>query len=188
MADKTQVTTGPVRFSYCNLFHPRPVVEGAPPKYSVTLLIPKSDKKTLDAIDAAIVAAKAQFAEKNKGKGLPAKCKTTLWDGDGENNSGEPFGEECHGCMVISVNSNRKPLVINRMKQVITDEDEVYSGCYGQAIINFYGYDVPGNKGVTAGLNGIMKVKEGERLSGSRISVSDFDDSEFGDDLDDLMG
>ena len=29
----TQITTGKVRFSYCNLFTPRAVQEGATPKY-----------------------------------------------------------------------------------------------------------------------------------------------------------
>ena len=50
----TQITTGKVRFSYCNLFTPRAVQEGATPKYSVTLLIPKSDKATMQKIKAAM--------------------------------------------------------------------------------------------------------------------------------------
>ena len=48
----TQLTTGKVRFSYCNLFTPRANSEGGQEKYSVTLLIPKSDKRTLDKIKA----------------------------------------------------------------------------------------------------------------------------------------
>ena len=54
----TQITTGKVRFSYCNLFTPRAVQEGATPKYSVTLLIPKSDKATMQKIKAAMDEAK----------------------------------------------------------------------------------------------------------------------------------
>ena len=57
----TQITTGKVRFSYCNLFTPRAAQEGAMPKYSVTLLIPKSDKATIQKIKAAMDEAKSKF-------------------------------------------------------------------------------------------------------------------------------
>ncbi|MFR4700355.1 MAG: ssDNA-binding protein, partial [Christensenellaceae bacterium] len=50
----TQITTGKVRFSYCNLFTPRAAQEGAKEKYSVTLLIPKSDKATIQKIRTAM--------------------------------------------------------------------------------------------------------------------------------------
>ena len=36
------IKTGKVRFSYCNVFEPRSV-NGQEPRYSVTLLIQKSD-------------------------------------------------------------------------------------------------------------------------------------------------
>ena len=64
----TQITTGKVRFSYCNLFTPRAVQEGATPKYSVTLLIPKSDKATMQKIKAAMDEAKQKFMASNSGK------------------------------------------------------------------------------------------------------------------------
>ena len=56
----TQITTGKVRFSYCNLFTPRAVQEGATPKYSVTLLIPKSDKATMQKIKAQNITNKTR--------------------------------------------------------------------------------------------------------------------------------
>jgi len=56
MATTTQITTGRVRFSYVNAFTPRAAQEGAQPKYSVTLLIPKTDKNTIAKIKAAIEA------------------------------------------------------------------------------------------------------------------------------------
>ena len=80
----TQITTGKVRFSYCNLFTPRAVQEGATPKYSVTLLIPKSDKATMQKIKAAMDEAKQKFMASNSGKKLPTNLKSTLHDGDGE--------------------------------------------------------------------------------------------------------
>ena len=91
----TQITTGKVRFSYCNLFTPRAVQEGATPKYSVTLLIPKSDKATMQKIKAAMDEAKQKFMASNSGKKLPTNLKSTLHDGDGERPNGGEFGEEC---------------------------------------------------------------------------------------------
>lgn len=61
MATATQITTGRVRFSYVNAFTPRAAQEGAQPKYSVTLLIPKTDKNTIAKIKAAIEAAKTAY-------------------------------------------------------------------------------------------------------------------------------
>lgn len=176
MAASTQMTTGKVRFSYAHVFQPYAAQEGQPPKYSVTLLIPKSDKDTLKKIDAAIAAAKAAFAESHKGKPLPANCKTTLHDGDGQRPSGDDFGPECEGCMVMTVSSNKKPVLVDENKLPITDENKFFSGCYGRAIINFYGYDTAGNKGVSAGLNGIMKLHDGEPLGGGVVTDTDWDD------------
>ena len=169
----TQITTGKVRFSYCNLFTPRAVQEGATPKYSVTLLIPKSDKATMQKIKAAMDEAKQKFMASNSGKKLPTNLKSTLHDGDGERPNGGEFGEECKGCYVITVSSNNKPVL----------------GCYGRAIINFYVYDTQGNKGISAGLNGIMKLYDGEPLGGGVVTDSDWDDGwEDEDDNDDLLG
>lgn len=181
----TQVTTGKVRFSFVNVFAPKAQMDDGPEKYSVTLLIPKSDKATLSKIDAAIKAAKAKYTESHNGK--PAPGKTTLHDGDGTRPSdGEPFGDECKGCMVITVSSKNKPVIVYADKTPITDPTELYSGCYGRAIINFYAYDTQGNKGISAGLNGIMKLHDGEPLGSGIVTDSDWDDG--WEDLNDFGG
>ena len=51
--DAMKVLTGEVRLSYANLTTPRAAQQGGEPKYSVTLLIPKSDAATKADIDAA---------------------------------------------------------------------------------------------------------------------------------------
>lgn len=187
MANSTQITTGKVRFSYCNLFAPRAAQEGAQAKYSVTLLIPKSDKATLTKIKSAIEAAKTNYLARNNGKKLPANLKTTMHDGDGERPNGGEFGEECKGCYVMTVSSNNQPVIVDANKTPITDERELYSGCYGRAIINFYVYDTQGNKGISAGLNGVMKLYDGEPLGGGVVTDSDWDDG-WEDDDDDFGG
>jgi len=179
----TQITTGKVRFSYCNLFTPRAAQENAQEKYSTTLLIPKSDKRTIEKIKAAIEAAKAVYLSKHNGKKLPSNLKNTVHDGDGERPNGGEFGPECKGCYVITVSSNKKPVLVYADKTPITEESELYSGCYGRAIINFYVYDTQGNKGITAGLNGIMKLHDGEPLGGAVVTDDMWDDE--WDDADD---
>ena len=174
----TKVLTGEVRLSYVNLVAPR--VNGTDPngtpKYSVTLLIPKSDKATIQKIKAAMEEAKTKYLSSSNGKKLPANLKSSLHDGDGERPNGGEFGEECKGCYVITVSSNNKPVIVHADKTPITELSELYSGCYGRAIINFYVYDTNGNKGITAGLNGVMKLYDGEPLGGGVVTDSDWDD------------
>lgn len=183
----TQITTGKVRFSYCSLFTPRAAQVGAQEKYSVTLLIPKSDKATLQKIKAAMEEAKTSYLTRNNGKKLPSNLSNTLHDGDGERPNGGEFGEECKGHYVMTVSSNNKPVIVNADKTPLTDQQELYSGCYGRAIINFYVFDRNGNKGISAGLNGIMKLYDGEPLSGGVVTDSDWDDGWEETDGDDLL-
>lgn len=171
----TKVVTGKVRFSYANIFEAKAPVNGGDPKYSVTLLIPKSDTATLGKIKTAMQEAADKFREKNGAASLPAKFSHTLHDGDGERDSGEPYGEECKGCYVITVSSKQKPVIVDAFRNEITDPAEVYSGCYGRASINFYGYNQSGKKGISAGLLSIQKLHDGEPF-GTVGSANDFDD------------
>ena len=171
----TKVVTGKVRFSFCNLFEAKEPQGGGDPKYSVTLLISKSDKATLHAIQAAMQEARDNFCNKNGAAALPAKPSHTLHDGDGTRPSGDPFGPECKGCYVITVSSKQKPVVVDSFGNQITDPGEVYSGCYGRASINFYGYNRAGKKGISAGLLAIQKLHDGEPF-GTVGSADDFND------------
>lgn len=187
MATATQITTGKVRFSYCNLFTPRAAQEGFKEKYSVTLLIPKTDKATLRKIDAAMEAAKKAYLQKHAGKKLPSSLKTIMHDGDGERVNGGEYGPECKGCYVMTVSSNNKPVLVDAQKLPITEPTELYSGCYGRAIVNFYVYDTNGNKGISGGLNGVMKLHDGEPLAGGIVTDADWDD-DWEDADDELLG
>ena len=180
----TKVVTGKVRFSFCNIFTPRAADDGQEPKYSVTLLIPKSDTATLQKIKAAIAEARETFCAKNGANALPQNPVHTMHDGDGTRPSGDPFGPECKGCYVITVGSKNKPVVVDAFRNEINDPAEVYSGCYGRAAINFYGYSRSGKKGISAGLLSVQKLHDGEPF-GTVGSANDFDDgftdSEGGD-------
>ncbi len=171
----TKVTTGKCRFSFCNIFEPKEPQGGGDPKYSVTLLIPKSDTMTLDKIKAAQREARENFCKRNGANALPQQPNHTLHDGDGMRDSGDPYGPECKGCWVMTVSNKQKPLILDAFKNPITDPGEVYSGCYGRASINFYGYSFSGKKGISAGLLAIQKLSDGEPF-GTVGSADDFDD------------
>lgn len=183
----TKLTTGKVRFSFAHIFEPQTPQGGGDPKYSVTLLIPKADTATLAKIKEAMKEARDNFCNRNGANAIPVNFNHTLHDGDGMRDSGEPYGPECKGCYVITVSSKQKPLVIDNMKNEITDPGEVYSGCYGRASINFYGYNQSGKKGVSAGLLAIQKLHDGEPF-GTVGSASDFDDDYQDDEADDILG
>lgn len=175
----TKVITGVVRFSYVHIFKPVSVGETDEPKYSISLIIPKSDTVTLNKIKAAIKAAtEAGKSSKFNGK-VPANLKTPLRDGDEE----RPDDEAYANSYFINCSSLQKPGVIDLAKKEITDESEVYSGCYGRASVNFFAYNAGGNRGIAAGLNNLQKVKEGEPLGGRQSAEADFDD-DFTDDED----
>lgn len=181
----TQITTGKVRFSFVRVFRPEADENGVE-KYGCTLLIPKTDKATVNKIKSAMAEAIEQYKKRNNGKSVPSNPKTTLHDGDGERPNGGEFGPECKGHWVITTNSKRKPVIVYSDKTPITEEGEFYSGCYGRAIINFYFYDKAGNKGITAGLNGVMKLHDGEPLSGGIVTDEDWDDGWQDEDTDDF--
>lgn len=179
-AAQTKVVTGVVRLSYVNIFEP--VVKNGKEKFSTTLLIPKKDKATLDKIRAAQEAA----AVKKWPNKRPAKLAYTLHDGDGPRPSdGEAFGAECKGHFVLSVASNEKPGVIDSASNPILDKFEVKSGDYARVSINAYGFEAEGKKGVSFGLQNIMKVRDGESLSGRSRAEDDFKDFVGKDDEDD---
>lgn len=181
----TKVITGKVRLSYANLLEPKGF-EGQEPKYSVVLLIPKDDVEgNLKAINKAIDAA---FEAEKDGrlKGVKRdKVKVTLRDGDEEYDADE--NPEYAGMMFINVSSKNKPGIIDKYKNKTDDPEEVYSGVYARASINFYAFNHMGNKGITAGLNNIQIIEKGEFLGGRASAESDFDEWEDDEDFDDMM-
>lgn len=182
----TKIVTGKVRFSFCNIWEPDASQEGEEPKYSLTLLIPKSDTATVNKIRAAIQEARDQFCAKNGANALPAKPNHTLNDGDGVKDSGEEYGPECKGCYVIRVKSKQKPVIVDAFRNEITNPTEVYSGCYGRAAIKFFGYNTKGSKGVSATLLSVQKLSDGEPF-GTVGSADDFDDNYVDGDVNDLF-
>lgn len=174
--DAMKVLTGEVRLSYANLTQPRTPQGGGDPKYSVTLLIQKTDVKTKADIDSSIRAAIQEGISKKWNGKQPPQIHTPIHDGDGKKENGEPFGDECHGCWVISASSKQKPEVVEQSLAPIINASDIYSGMYARVTIRFFAYDSNGKRGIGCGLGNVMKTRDGEPLSGHSSAESDFAD------------
>lgn len=166
--------TGVFRASYTYVFQPQVPKDGGEPKYSVTMLIPKSDVATYQAVQAEINQALQAGVQKAFNGQMPSKPMLPIHDGDGTRKDGDPFGEECRGCWVLKASSKTRPAVVDINIQPIIDPNAFYSGCYARASINFFAYNVNGNKGIGCGLNNIQKIADGEPLSGRPTAEDDF--------------
>ena len=174
----TKVITGvKTRWSYANVWEPKSINGGAP-KYSVSLIIPKSDTKTVTAVTNAIQAAYDEGQSKLKGnsKSVPAlsAIKNPLRDGDAE----RPDDEAYKDSYFINANSATAPGIVDAARQPILERSEVYSGVYGRASINFYAFNSNGNKGIACGLNNLQKISDGEPLGGKTRAEDDFADED----------
>jgi hypothetical protein len=158
----TKIVTGKVRFSYANVFTPRAANDGAKEKYSVSLIIPKSDTATIAKIKQAIKAASEDGKNKKFGGTIPANLKQPLRDGDIEK-PGDPVYENS---MFVNANSIHAPGIVDASLNRIIDPEAFYSGCYGRAEVTFYAFNESGNRGIACGLNSLQKLEDGEPLGG----------------------
>lgn len=168
----TKVITNEVRLSYPHLFEKYSNIPGQEPKYSVTILIPKSDTQTKQRIDAAMQAAKEQGLSTKWNGTAPAMVPTPLHDGDGVRPNGEAFGEECKGHWVMTASSKLQPEVVDQNIQPVISQTEIYPGVYARVSINFFPYFAAGKKGIGCGLGNVQKLRDGEPLT-SRANASD---------------
>lgn len=182
MADK--LITPPFTGWFVHLNEPRGM-KGDPnseKKYQMLVVLPENDGfwKKADAL------IKATAREKwNK---VPPKLKTPI-------NVGSDLGNETYsdldGMKHANVGNTRKPGVVDKSMDPITDPDELYSGAKYRASLTAYAWDHPtGGKGVSFSLNNVMKVEDGEPLDGRTSPEDDF--AEFatedgGDDEESLL-
>jgi len=186
-ANPTKIITGVCRLSYANIWQAKSI-NGGVPKYSTSVLIPKSDMKTVANVKAAIEAAYYEGESKLKGnsKTVPslASLKTPLRDGDTE----RPDDEAYAGHWFLNANSNTAPGVVDANREPIYDTSEIYSGVYARVSLSFYAFNSNGNKGVACGLQNIQKIKDGESLGGKAKAEDDFNDGYQTDADEDFLG
>jgi hypothetical protein len=170
----TKCLTGEVRISFEHLSRPYSS-NGGEPKYSCTILIPKTDTVTYnDLVSALQVAYEQGVNDKWKGS-RPQLRYPVIYDGDGVRPSGEAFGAECKGHWVVTASSKQQPMVVHISNtKVQLAETDIYSGMYARVTVNFFPYDNSGSRGVGCGLGNVMKTRDGEPLSGRANAESDF--------------
>ena len=180
----TKVITGKCRASYANLNEPKSI-NGGKPKYSVSIIIPKSDTATIEKIKSAIQAAYTEGESKLKGSGKTApplaSLKTPLRCGDSERPDDEAYADS----YFINANSDTAPGMVDRERNPILERSEIYSGIYARFSINFYAFNSNGNRGIACGLNNLQKLSDGAPLGGKSNPADDFA-SDYDDDGDDL--
>lgn len=168
----TQVTTNEVRISYEHLLKPFAAKPGAEEKYSITLLIPKSDVATRQRIDAAIQAAALEGTASKWGGIRPSQLAVPIHDGDGPKEDGSAYGAECKGHWVMAASSKQRPEVVDLGTNPIIDATQIYSGMYANVNLNFFAYFNTGKKGVGCGLGPVQKTRDGDPLDG-RVSAAE---------------
>lgn len=172
----TAVRLGEVRFSYCNVFSKRINPDGTPGKYSVCVIIPKTNTEAVALFKQAYEAAKLQGKATKWGGKIPAKVVLPLHDGD-EERPDDPAFEKC---WYFNCSSQNAPgvRVKDELGQIVEalDDSDFYSGAYGAVTVNLFPYAASGNMGVGVGLNNLIKLRDGERLSGGRSADADFND------------
>lgn len=176
----TKVVFGPCRLSYTHVFTKyAPDGDTDNGKYMTNVLIPKSEKQTVKALQQAIEAAKKAGIVSKWGGKEPKNLEMPLRDGDTDKDD-----EVYEDCFFINAKSSTRPGICDKNKAPIVDEEEIYSGVYAYVSVSFYPYDKNGNRGIACGLNNIMKFKDGERLGGRTSAENDFADIDAEDDED----
>ena len=187
VVNPTRIITGVCRLSYANIWQAKSI-NGGTPKFSTSVLIPKSDAVTIARVKKAIQAAydEGEGKLKGNGKSVPplATLKTPMRDGDIE----RPDDPAYEGHWFVNANSGTAPGVVDINRQPIIDTSEIYSGVYARVSLSFYAFNSNGNKGIACGLQNIQKVRDGESLGGRTKAEDDFNDGYQSDADDDFLG
>lgn len=169
----TKVVTSKVRLSYVHLFEPYSIDGEQDAKFSLMLLLPKEDKKGLEALRNAEKAAAEQGKTSKFGGKIPANLASIIRDGD---DFAEDYPErEGHWFLSVTAPANRKPGVVDENVQPILDQSEVYSGCYARVSLNAFPYTFGSKKGISFGLNHVQKIADGEPLGSVTRAEDDFE-------------
>ena len=175
-----KVITGEVRASYVNIFKTRFNDLSGKEEYSMMILVPKSDRATVEKIEGAIETAKQ---EKWKGR-APKGFHITFKDGDDEDQipeSAKPGEEPFANHYFMNVKSTTKPGIVDADLNEVIDEGSFRSGDYCKVSIQAYSYDTKGNRGVSFGLNNVQVLRKGVPLGGRSRPENDFEVEEQDD-------
>lgn len=180
-------TTGLVRLSYAHIFEPKANMNGVE-QYSASLIIPKKDAAQVQRINdflQGMLKDNDVIARLGGAKAVKAGVTLPLHDADEKKPDDGAYANSFYLNAKANVDHAPKVLLYDRTECV--DRSEVYSGCWVQAVLEFYPYNKNGNRGIGVSLSAVRKVKDGEPLSGATVSDKDWDDSLLGGSLEDLL-
>lgn len=155
----SRIVTPKARASYPHVFKPSAFQGEGEPKFSINLLVPKTNDefiKNLRGLQDA--ATKALYPPTKKPQNFEVWGIT---DGD------ETDDSAAAGCWVIKASNKSRPAIVDKDAVQIIDELEVYGGCYVRANINAKAYGTASKGGVTLELNVVQKIADGEAFGGA---------------------
>lgn len=189
MADKekrVKITTPEFRGSFVNLVKARAMenddgTEGEA-KFGIMIVLPKDEPETDKFLKKLRALIQAASSEKHGGAGLPENRLKHFPIRDGDDMEQENFHD--HWC--IRASTKFKPQAVDRKGNDLLGEDELYSGAWYRASISAWGWiNKKGGKGVSIGLNSVLKVKDDKRFGGgsnAKDDMAEFIDPDAGDD------
>lgn len=169
--------------SYPALFEPKFAPDATEAKYSAVLVFPAGTDLTemKKAVDAA---GMEKFGDKWPGMVKSGKAKLPFRTDD---DKGYP-----EGSVFFSASSKTPVGLVHNFAGLdgkpvkLTDQTQLYAGCFVRASVAFFGFEAKGNRGVAVGLNNLQKLADGPRMDGRRRAEDEFDAIET-EGMDDLL-
>ena len=169
------ITGKDTRFSYCNLKDPKSI-NGGTPRFGMSAVVSKSDRQTVKALQDGQRAAYELHKDrlKNKNGTIPPmeSIKLAIRDGDLD----RPDDPVYANCIFVNANSETPPRLYDVNGNEIMDRSEIYSGCYGKVAVEFFVFNTNGNRGIGCRLHAVQKIRDGEPLGGTIVTIADFMD------------
>lgn len=167
---------GTAAYAFCH--RPQKAMEeGKPDQYSLTLIYEMDNPKLEKVREAIYAVAEAKWGSKARAMLDKGQLKSPLRD--------DKPGEDFEGKLALTARGTEKPQVVDADAEPLMDANDFYSGCRARMDVYFFAYEKKGNKGVSAILNNVQKLGDGERKSGRRSAQAAFAD--LPDDEADLM-
>ena len=160
--NSTEVISNSVRWTNVHVFKPTSI-RGSKPRYSTTLIIPKSDIETISKVQSALQDAYEDLQRFDDSTPDFSKIKNPLQDGD----ICFPNKPEYRDSYFINAYSYEPLGVFDEELNPLQTPSEVYNGVWGKADITFFPYHYGDTFGIGCNLNGLQKLKD-DRPIGSQ--------------------
>lgn len=164
--------TPPCRLSFAQTLFKARAQDGGKPKYGCTLIFTKEHKAALEKQVAKVITD--QWGPAGIEKAKNGLIKSPFLAGDGKEARNKSTGELHPGMgpdvffIRVQANEDRPPVIRYKDPNIPATQEEVYSGCYGFAVINAFAWTNPQNgDGVSFGISYFQKTRDGERIGGS---------------------